>query len=265
MASSREKTLALDPSSTSVLGERPSLLGGRVAVVTGAGGGLGRSICEVFEREGAEVVAVDVQGEGYLAADVGSAQGNQLMIETALERHGRLDTLVLNAGIQHMAPIPEFPVEQWDLLMDVMVKGPFLAIKHAWPHLTNKPGGRIVATASGSSFIAEKFKSAYIAAKHAVAGLIKVAALEGASLGLTANAVAPGWMMTPLIEAQMADQMRLNGMSRDELVASWMAQMPVDRPVETIEVAEMIAFLASDRASGVNGAIIPVDLGLLAC
>jgi 3-hydroxybutyrate dehydrogenase len=260
----------LDPSASTVAGvsgaePAPRLLAGRVAIVTGASGGLGSAICSVFEREGAAVVPVDIQGEGCLHLDVGSEEGNVAMINEALDRFGRLDTLVLNAGVQFMAPIPEFPVEQWDRLMDVMVKGPFLAIKHAWPRLVERPGGRIVVTASGSSFIAEKFKAAYIAAKHAVAGLVKVAALEGAQLGLTANAVAPGWMMTPLIEAQMADQMRLNAKSREELIASWMSQSPVDRAVEPAEVAETIAFLASDRASGINGAVVPVDLGLLVC
>jgi len=241
------------------------LLEGRTAIVTGAAGGLGRAICEVLAREGACVVRVDMAGDDCLHLDVGSADGNRAMVEAALELHGRLDVLVLNAGVQHMAPLPEFPEEQWDRLMDVMAKGPFLAIKHAWPHLTRRPGGRIVVTASGSSFIAEKYKAAYVSAKHAVAGLVKVAALEGGPLGLTANAVAPGWMMTQLIEGQMADQVRLHGRPREEILASWMAQSPVERPVETAEVAETIAFLASERASGINGAIVPVDLGLLAC
>lgn len=246
-------------------GGAAGLLSGRVAVVTGAAGGLGTAICAVFEQEGASVLPVDVHGAGCLHLDAGSESGNCAMIDAAVERFGRIDTLVLNAGLQYMAPIKEFPIDAWDRLMDVMVKGPFLAIKYAWPMLTERPGGRIVVTASGSSFIAERFKAAYISAKHAVAGLVKVAALEGAQLGLTANAVAPGWMMTPLIEAQMADQVRLNAKSRDELLASWMAQSPGHRPVEPTEVAETIAFLASDRASGINGTIVPVDLGLLAC
>ena len=241
------------------------LLAGRAAVVTGAARGLGASICEVFEREGASVLGVDLQGDGCFRADVGSEQGNREMIEAARDRFGHLDTLVLNAGVQHMAPLAEFPVEQWDRLMDVMVKGPFLAMKHAWPFLTERPGGRIVVTASGSSFVAERYKAAYITAKHGVAGLVKVAALEGGPVGLTANAVAPGWMMTPLIEAQLPDQVRLHQMSREDLLASWMGAAPSQRAVETLEVAETIAFLASDRGSGINGTVVRVDLGLLSC
>jgi 3-hydroxybutyrate dehydrogenase len=240
-----------------------NLLDGRVAIVTGAAGGLGSSVCRVFEREGAAVVGVDVRGDGVLVLDAGTEEGVRAMVEAAVATHARLDVLVLNAGIQHMEPIAEFDVGAWDRLMDVMLKGPFLAMKHAWPHIA-RPGGRIVVTASVSSFTAEKYKAAYIAAKHGVAGLVKVAALEGADVGLTANAVAPGLMMTPLIEGQMEEQQRLHGISREEVIERFLAG-PVPRAVETDEVAETIAFLASDRASGINGAIVPVDLGILAC
>lgn len=240
-------------------------LEGRVAIVTGAAGGLGTTICEVFEREGALVLPVDIQGEGCLHVDIATAEGNRFMVKTALERFGKLDVLVLNAGVQFMAPIADFPEEKWDRLMDVMAKGPFLAMKYAWPALTTRPGGRIVVTASGSSYIAEKHKSAYVAAKHAVNGLVKVAALEGGPLGLTANAVAPGWMRTPLVEKQLADQMRLRRLSREGVIDQMVTRHPVKRFVETVEVASLIAFLASEESSGINGACVPVDLGALVC
>ncbi len=235
---------------------------GRVAVVTGAAGGMGTAICEVFEREGAAVVPVDVQGDGCFHADVGSADGNRAMVDEALARHGRLDTLVLNAGLQHMAPIDEFPEAEWDRLFDVMVKGPHLAIKAAWRHLTERPGGRIVVTASALSVLGEEFKAAYVSAKHAVVGLVKVAALEGGKHGLCANAVAPSLMWTGLMERQLDDHVRLRGMTREEVVRRIDLFQPV-RPIETSEVAEVIAFLASDRASGVSGTLVPVDLGAL--
>jgi 3-hydroxybutyrate dehydrogenase len=235
----------------------------KVAVVTGAAGGLGVSICEVFEREGARVVPVDLQGDA-LRLDVGSDEGNRAMVDEALARHGRLDALVLNAGAQHVAPIPEFPEHEWDRLFDVMVKGPWLAMRHAWPHVA-RPGGRVVVTASGSSYIAERYKSAYVAAKHAVLGLVRVAALEGGPFGMTANAVGPGWMRTPMVETQLAEQMRLHGRSREEVIESMVDRHPVKRFVEPEEVASTIAFLASDEASGINGSFVPVDLGTLAC
>ena len=238
-------------------------LAGKVAIVTGATGGLGVSICEVFEREGATVVPVDLQGDA-LHLDVGSDEGNRAMVDEALARHGRLDALILNAGAQHVAAIPEFPEGEWDRLFDVMVKGPWLAMKHAWPHVA-RPGGRIVVTASGSSFIAEQFKSAYVAAKHAVLGLVRVAALEGGPLGMTANAVGPGWMRTPMVENQLADQMHLHGRTREEVIESMVERHPVKRFVEPEEVANTIAFLASAEASGINGSFVPVDLGTLAC
>ena len=239
-------------------------LEGKVACVTGAAGGLGVSIVRVFEREGATVVPIDIKGAGILHLDIGTEAGNKAMVDAALDRHGRLDVLVLNAGAQYVAPIPEFPVEEWDRLFDVMVKGPWLAMKHAWPHIA-RPGGRVVVTASGSSFIAEQYKSAYVAAKHAVLGLVRVAALEGGPLGMTANAVGPGWMRTPMVEEQLAEQMRLHSRSRDEVIESMVDRHPVKRFVEPEEVASTIAFLASDEASGINGSFVPVDLGTLAC
>jgi 3-hydroxybutyrate dehydrogenase len=239
-------------------------LEGRVAVVTGAAGGLGRTVCSVLEREGARVVRVDLAGEGCDHLDVATDGGAQRMVELAAERHGDLDVLVLNAGAQFMAPMPEYPLEQWDRLLGVLLTGPFLAVKHAWPALVRRPGGRIVVTASTTSLVGERFKPAYVSAKHGVAGLVKVAALEGARHGLTANAVAPGWMWTPMAEGQIDDQARLHGMTRDEVLASMDTHNPAGRMLEPAEVAEVIAFLASPRASGVSGTVIPVDLASLA-
>ena len=238
-------------------------LAGRVAIVTGASGGLGTAICDVFAREGATVLPVDLQGDDCFHADVGTAEGNLSMVREALDRYGSLDTLVLNAGIQSIAPIHQFPEAEWDRLFDVLVKGPSLAMKAGWSHLVRRPGGRIIVTASSLSLVAEEFKAAYVAAKHAVVGLVKVAALEGGPHGLCANAVAPGLMWTPLMERQLEDQMRLRGLTRKQLVERIERFQPV-RAVKPIEVAEVIAFLASARASGLSGTCIPVDLGLLA-
>ncbi len=239
-------------------------LSGRVAIVTGAAGGLGSVTVRALRQAGAAVVPVDVQGDDCLIVDVATAEGNRRMVELALEQHARLDILVLNAGAQAMNPIARYAEADWDRLMNLMVKGPFLAMKFAWPQLTRQPGGRIIVTSSTAGLVGAPYKAAYVAAKHAVLGLVKVAALEGAGAGLTANAVAPGWMHTPLADNQIRDHMRLRGISRDDVTASMIAEQPARRFVETTEVAGLITFLAGPGGSAINGACIPVDTGTLA-
>ena len=247
-----------------MLGAPPKPLDGRVAILTGAAGALGSATWQSLQDAGASVLPVDLHGDGCLIADVSTADGNRRMVNTALELHGRLDILILNAGAQAMNPIASYPEEDWDRLMDLMVKGPFLAMKFAWPHLTRQPGGRIIVTSSTLGVEAVPYKAAYVAAKHAVIGLTKVAALEGAGNGLTANAVAPGWMYTPIVENQIHEHMTLRGLTREQVIASMVAEHPGQRFVETTEVAGLITFLASDAASAISGTCIPVDTGGLA-
>jgi 3-hydroxybutyrate dehydrogenase len=239
-------------------------LSGRVAIVTGAAGGLGSAAVRALRHAGATVVPVDARGDDCLVADVATAEGNQKMVDLALRRHGRLDILVLNAGAQAMNPIASYAEADWDRLMNLMVKGPFLAMKAAWPQLTRQRGGRIIVTSSTAGLVGAPYKAAYVAAKHAVLGLVKVAALEGAAAGLTANAVAPGWMATPLADNQIRDHVRLRGISRDDVIAGMIAEQPAGRFVETAEVAALITFLAGPGGSAINGACIPVDTGTLA-
>jgi 3-hydroxybutyrate dehydrogenase len=239
-------------------------LEGTVAIVTGADGGLGRVIRTTLEELGCSVVAVDLNGADSFNADVSTEDGNRAMVQHAMDTHGRLDILALNAGAQHMAPIAEFDLADFERLQRLMVTGPFLAMKHAWPHLVARQHGRIIVTASTSSLLAEAYKSAYTAAKHGVVGLVRVAALEGAPHGLTANAVAPAGMNTPLVERQMLDQQRLHNQSRQEVLERWVARHAVKRFVATDEVAALLAFLASPMSSGITGALLPVDLGTLA-
>ena len=185
------------------------------------------------------------------------------MVSRALDLHGRIDILVLNAGAQHVAPLAEFPDREWDRLMDVYLKGPFLAMKAAWASLTAHPNGRIIVTASTSSFLAEPYKAAYIAARHGILGLVKVAALEGAASSLTVNAVAPAWMNTTPVLRQLSEQARLMGIS-EEVLDTFLSRRHTKRFVRTAEAAATFAFLASTAASAITGACIPVDLGLLA-
>jgi 3-hydroxybutyrate dehydrogenase len=163
-----------------------------------------------------------------------------------------------------MAPVAEFPEHEWHRLLDVMLTGPFLSMRAAWPELIRRPGGRILVTASTSSFVGERYKAGYVAAKHAVLGLMKVAALEGADHELTANAVAPSWMRTPMVEGQVADRVRLLGRPEREVIAELVAEQAAKRFVEPAEVAATLAFLAGPAASGITGTCLPVDLGALA-
>lgn len=235
----------------------------RVAIVTGASGGLGRAICQRLTADGMQVVGVDLVGADVIRADVAVAADNERVVRQTLERHGRIDVLVLNAGVQHAAPIAAFPEEEWDHLFGVLAKGPFLALRAAWVALTKRRGSSVVVIGSTSSFVAETGKSAYVAAKHAVVGLVKVAALEGAPYGLAVNAVAPGWMLTPLAERQLEARMAADGQTREQALEAMLVGQPVKRMVLPEEVAEVVAFLASGRAAAITGATVPVDLGAL--
>jgi 3-hydroxybutyrate dehydrogenase len=180
-----------------------------------------------------------------------------------VRRYGGVDILVLNAGTQHIAPIAELEEEDWDRLLNVMLKGPYLAIRAAWPWLTRRPGGRVVAIASGSSFRAPRGKAAYAAAKHGLLGLVKVTAIEGAPHGLTANAIAPGGMWTGMLQQQLDAQVELTGQDEHESIEGWRKMQPTGRFVDVEEVASVVSYLASAEASGVNGTCLPVDHGYL--
>ncbi|MCC8946650.1 SDR family oxidoreductase [Bradyrhizobium sp. Arg62] len=233
-------------------------LEGRVALVTGAAGGLGKAIAAELRERGAAVHGVDIAGDGVFHADLAAASGNRDMIAHVLAVAGRLDILVLNAGCQFVAPIDKFPDAEWERLRGVMLDGPFFAMKAAWAALTKSPGGRVVVTASTSSFGGAPGKAAYTAAKHGVLGLVRVAALEGAEHGLTVNAVAPGWMDTGMMRDQLEVQAATMGVSTDEVVTRFRAAQPAKRFVDVREVAATIGFLASPAASGVNGVCVPI-------
>jgi 3-hydroxybutyrate dehydrogenase len=231
-------------------------MAGKVAIVTGASGNLGGAICDAFVRSGAIVVGVDINGgDPGFQFDLSTATGNQAMIDAVVERHGRLDILVLNAARQHVATLADCTDEGWDSVLDIGLRGPFQAMRAAWPHLLKQTGSRIVATASTSSFVAAPEMGPYIAAKHGLMGLVRTAALEGAPHGLTVNAVAPGWMESPISGAGRVDN--------EHAYQLMLEDSPARRYVAYQEVAEAIRFLASDGASGISGTCLPVDLGAL--
>jgi 3-hydroxybutyrate dehydrogenase len=239
----------------------------RVVVVTGAASGIGRAIAERLVADGARVVAVDLEpdadGPGHpVAADLTTREGNRTAIDAALERYGRLDALVPNAGFQHVAPVEEFPEDRWDAMIALLLTSPFLLAKAAWPALRDSGDGRIVAIASAHALVASPFKSAYVAAKHGVLGLVKTLALEGAEQGITATAVCPGYVRTPLVEKQLADQATARGIPEERVLEDViLAPHALKRLIEPEEVADVVAFLLGPSGRAFTGAPVTIDNG----
>src|SRR3954471_16369430 len=184
---------------------------GTSAIVTGAASGIGRAIAQRLVDAGADVLAVDLEpdpdGPGVAhTADLTTREGNRGAVEAAVERFGRLDAVVPNAGFQHVAPVAEFPEDRWDGLIAILLTSPFLLARYAWEHLARSGDARFVAIASIHGLVASPFKAGYVSAKHGVLGLVKTVALEGAEHGILASAVCPGFVRTPLVEGQAADQ-----------------------------------------------------------
>jgi len=235
--------------------ERDDVLAGRSAVVTGAGSGIGQAIAARLEAAGMDVLAVDLEGTDF-RADLATRSGNEAAVAEALERFGRLDAVIANAGLQHVAPVAEFPEDRWDLLLSVMLTSPFLLAKHAWDALRASGEGRFVAIASAHALAASPFKSAYVAAKHGVLGLTKAAALDYAAAGVRINAICPGIVNTPMAQRDIAG---------DPKIAEFFASLhPVGRMAEPVEIAATALFLLSDAASFVTGESLVVDGGYLA-
>ncbi len=214
-----------------------------------------------------DVLAVDLRpdsnGPGTpFEADLTDAQANEAAVETALEKFGRLDVIVANAGIQHVAPIDEFPVDKWNTIVALLLTSPFLLAKYAWPALKEAKAGRFVAIASVHGLVASPFKAAYVSSKHGVIGLCRTLALEGAEHGITANAVCPAYVRTPLVEKQIADQARAHGLPEDEVIEKVILQPhAVKELIEPSEVAGVVAFLVGPDGKMFTGAPITLDQG----
>jgi 3-hydroxybutyrate dehydrogenase len=231
------------------------------ALVTGASGGIGSAVCSRLKGEGYDVLAVDLEGDDF-EADLSTREGNKTAVDAALERFGRLDVIVANAGIQHVAPVKEFPEDKWDALIAIMLTSPFLLARYGWPALADSDRGRYIAIASAHALAASPFKSAYVAAKHGVLGLVKTLALEGAEDGICATAVCPGYVRTPLVENQIPDQAKTHGISEEEALEQVILEPhAIKRLVEPEEVANVVAFLAGDAGSAFTGVPVTMDLG----
>ncbi len=239
----------------------------KAAIVTGAASGIGRAIAERLTADGMDVLSVDLRpdpdGPGIpFEADLTNADANEAAVNEAIERFGRLDVVVPNAGIQHVSPIEEFPVERWNTIVSLLLTSPFLLARYAWPALKSSGAGRFIAIASVHGLVASPYKAAYISAKHGVVGLCKTLALEGAEVGITANAVCPGYVRTPLVEKQIADQARAHGLPEDEVLEKVILQPhAVKELIEPSEVAGVVAFLASPEGKMFTGAPITLDQG----
>jgi 3-hydroxybutyrate dehydrogenase len=229
----------------------------RVALVTGAAGGIGAAIVARLEAGGWAVHGVDVAD-----ADLRTADGNRAVVDAALERFGRLDAVIPNAGFQHVAPVAEFPEERWDELLAVLLTSPFLLAKYAWEALAASGDGRFVCIASAHGLVASPFKAGYVAAKHGVLGLVKALALEGAEHGILATAVCPAFVRTPLVEAQIAAQAQAYGLPEDRVLSEViLAPHAVKRLIEPDEVAGVVEFLLGPGGRAFTGVPVTMDLG----
>ncbi|BDZ53569.1 3-hydroxybutyrate dehydrogenase [Agromyces marinus] len=241
-------------------------LAGRRAIVTGGASGIGLACAEALAGAGAHVVIADLNGAAAAeAADrVGGEAWRVDLGETAAlaELSLEADILVNNAGLQHVRPIEEFEPERFSLLLRVMLEAPFLLIRAALPGMYERGWGRVINVSSVHGLRASPYKSAYVAAKHGLEGLSKVTALEGGAHGVTSNCVNPGYVRTPLVEQQVADQARVHGIPEADVVEKVMlTESAIKRLVEPAEVASLVRWLASEDARMVTGASYTMDGG----
>lgn len=258
----------------SPVGNRP--LAGRRAAVTGSTSGIGLAIAEALARAGADVVlngfgdhqpamdAVSQHGTKvtFAGADLADGAAAQQWVQDAQAALGGLDILVNNAGIQHVAPVDAFPDAKWDAIIAINLSSNFHTMKAAIPTMREQKWGRIINIASAHGLVASPFKAAYVAAKHGVLGLTRTAALELAETPITVNAICPGFVNTPLVAGQIADQARTHGMSEERVVKEViLASQPSKRFVEPEHVAAMCVFLSTEAGSGITGAALSMDGG----
>jgi 3-hydroxybutyrate dehydrogenase len=240
-------------------------LDGRVALITGAASGIGAACAEALAAAGARVLLLDRDEKVHDAAR--TLGGDSLVVDltdtaAVAELELAADIVVNCAGIQHVAPVEDFPPEQFHRILMLMVEAPFLIVRAVLPGMYAKNWGRIVHISSVHGLRASPYKSAYVAAKHATEGLSKTLALEGGARGVTSNTVCPAYVRTPLVEGQIADQARTHGIGEDEVVEKIMLTEPaIKRLIEPAEVAAAVGYLCSDAASFVNGTALVLDGG----
>jgi 3-hydroxybutyrate dehydrogenase len=253
---------------------------GKTALVTGSTSGIGQGIAEALAADGANIILngfgradeiealrariADEHGVTvrYDGADMSKPDAIEAMIKKGISEFGAIDIVVNNAGIQHVAPIEEFPVDKWDAIIAINLAAAFHTIRHALPTMKQRKWGRIVNIASAHALVASPFKSAYVAAKHGIAGLTKTVALEVAEHGITVNAICPGYVLTPLVEKQIPDTAKARGITEEQVVKDvLLAAQPTKQFVTVSQIASLTCYLVNEQAASLTGAILPVDGG----
>jgi len=255
-------------------------LAGKTALITGSTSGIGLAYAKTLAGEGANIVingfgdaaAIEKERVGletlsgakalYSGHDLTKVDQIEAMMKEAADAFGGIDILINNAGMQHVAPVEEFPVDKWDLIIALNLTAAFHTTRLAIPYMKGKKWGRIIQTASAHSKAASPFKSAYVTAKHGLAGFTKTVALEVATFGITANCISPGYVWTPLVENQIPDTMKARGMTREQVMNDvLLAGQPTKQFVTAEQVAAMALYLCSDAAANVTGANMSIDGG----
>ena len=253
---------------------------GKSALITGSTSGIGLGIARTLAAQGASVIlngfgdAHEVErlraelaeqhgvAVRYDGADMSKPEAIEAMMGKALAEFGSVDLLINNAGIQHVAPVDEFPVDKWYAILAINLSAVFHTVRLALPAMKKRRFGRIVNIASAHALVASPYKSAYVTAKHGVAGFTKTVALETAEAGITVNAVCPGYVLTPLVEAQIPDTARARGITREQVVRDvLLAAQPTKKFVTVEQVAALTAFLCSEDAASITGAVLPIEGG----
>lgn len=256
------------------------MLKGKSALITGSTSGIGLAYARALAQQGVDVMinglgdadaieaaraAIEVDSGVralYSPADMTRPEQIEAMVEAAESAFGKVDILINNAGVQHVAPIEEFPVDKWDAIIAINLSSAYHTMRAALPGMKARKWGRIINTASAHALVASPYKAAYVAAKHGIAGLTKTAALETAQFGITVNAICPGYVWTPLVERQVPDTARARGISEEEVKRDvLLAAQPTKEFVTVEEVAALAVFLVGDNARSMTGSLLSMDGG----